>query len=1187
MDPWQAFLLYFTLETAKILYTEIAEPTVQGPIVDKLKACVAALRGKRKDKSLTPRAAETTIRKHLPDVAQKMDWTWLRTFDIQQDMAEVKDQTKANWHAIQSGIGQLSEVAGTLKRLESTTGVGQDAVRFLVGRVQESCDALAPAAAQFDDLREELQTCRARLLEPLPIRHTVIRALGRPDAADRLMRAFDLHPEKVYLNGLIERKELLQQAAPGANTLVTGIPGAGKTTLMHQIVMRDRAEAVVVVDKGFGSSDDHLRYLLVEDLPETFTLVYDNIQFSPEPFQKAVFELQQIFGGRMRLLCACRTADLDSDPMCGAAGFREALHLSSEVAVPELSAGEAAGVVSLCEMSWGITVEEQVREWLIKRGGRAYATPFYFISMLAPIRAKDDRTAGLVDILALPEPEDTSQHIVCIWSDYWGRLGDREHDLLRSIRIIRDMGMTPDTAMVGLVAEGVFGWVARDQRGATERLGSLLWLSRSGLGVFSCYDVQLEAVDLRPRDHDAFVKWAIDFSGAEEMRLRLLNQGGVMEYDRHFGAATAAERAHALNLAASLWERGATACVTEERARDRAGFLNNASSCYSDLAAAAEDVGERREWLKRAEDAIEKAIAIRTRLNLPADLASSLNNASNRYLDLAAAVEGAEERRGRLQQAVDAIEKAVDLYARLNLSANLAGSLNNASECYASLASAAEGVEERREWLGKAVDAIEKAVGLHERLNLPADLAMSLNNASDHYSDLAVEASGIAERGDWLRRAVEAIDRSVAIRTRLNLPSDLASSLNNASNRYLALAAMVESLEERRQWLRKGVDAIEKAVGMYRRLSLPADLASSLHNASACYSDLAASTEGLEERKAWVRKSVEAIESAVWIRTRVGLPVALAKSLAKACHCYLDVAALAGSARECRPSLDRAIDSVDRAVRIRRRLGQRADLAMSLRAAARARGAAARSCADKERARKLELEAARALDEAVTMLEQSGRNNWLLRAYREAVKVHEHLMDELPTSAARVQDYAARAAQLLRSTGQPEEAAHFEDLAGVVATTAAGGPICDLLHTSVEREPKPVAVDLPHDVEDLPARMPEIEQKLGSVTVRHSGQAGAGSPLLDWTPTETAKLIRGLALMHSSDLSSVVVCFPEARPYIPYPAEPAGIASALVDWAIRQQPRMLALVRKVALQIDKDLLRRAAEPGSTGGGPIE
>ena len=944
---WIVFLTEFLNQLGPLAHTVAVGAASSLPVTG-LQKLLAAARRKSGQDGLTREAIAEALHEHLPALADSIDTNLFAIRDLQDDAETL--------------IGQLDGVTTAIRRLESTAGMDQDIVKILASRVHEALDAFQSRLADNEEQLRRVQDIRLRFL---PARYTVVRDLDAPDAPGRLLRVLDLHPERVYLEGLVPRPNVLAQATPGANTLITGLPGAGKTTLIHQILLRDKPPAVVVAQEGFGSQPEDARWLICEDLPVESVLVYDNMQWHAKPFHDIATFLR-LQCGDLGLLCACRSGDL---PRVEGeiAGFVESLHITCQVAVPPLTKAEAAEVVRLCERSWGMHVEEPLREWLLNRGNQACSTPLYFVSLLAPVRGAADKTAHLADILALPpEARESPDALPAIWAAYFRRLDPNAKELLRSLRIVHDMEMTTDMPMVSLIVEGLYQRSDREQREARERLSDLLWISESE-GWYSCYDIQLEAIDIPPLDHKRLVEWVLAFDGDAGFWLSLLNQGGLMQSRRAFAAPTGPLRAEALSCAAELWEMGAHVCSGDGDEAHRATFVNSASNCYADLAQAAESAAERRSLLQKALDAIEDAIRIWRRLNLPADLPCSLNNASLLYADLAQAVGSVEERRDLLQKALDAIEEASGLCRRLNLPADLAMSLNNASTCYSDLAQAAESAEERRGLLQKAIEAIEKAVGLYRHLNLPADVAGSLTNASNRHVDLALAAESIEERRGLLQKALDAIEEASGLYRRLSLPADFALSLNNSSNVHAELAHATESVEERRALFQKALIAIEEAIRIRRRLSLPADLAMSLNNVSSRYSELAQAAGSVAARRGLLQKALDAIEEAIRIRRCLNLSADLATSLNNASSCYAEVAQAAESADERRRLLQKASDAIEEASELYRRLNLPADLAMSLNNASNRHADLAYAVESIEERRGLLQKALDAIEEAVDL----------------------------------------------------------------------------------------------------------------------------------------------------------------------------------------------------------------------------
>jgi tetratricopeptide (TPR) repeat protein len=314
-----------------------------------------------------------------------------------------------------------------------------------------------------------------------------------------------------------------------------------------------------------------------------------------------------------------------------------------------------------------------------------------------------------------------------------------------------------------------------------------------------------------------------------------------------------------------------------------ASSLNNVSLLYSDMARLETTREGRGEWLRKAVEAVEEAARITRELSVQSELASSLKNLSNRYSALAE-LETTREGRGEwLRKAVEAVEEEARINREVGVQGELASSLNHVSLLYSDLAGLETTQEGRGEWLRKAVEAVEEAVRINHELGVQSELALSLNNISLLYSDLAGLETTRESRGEWLRKAVEAVQEAVRIRRELGVQGDLAKSLNNVSNRYSALAGLETTRQGRGEWLRKAMEAVEEAVRINRELGVQGELALLLNNVSLQYVDLAGVETTRELRGEWLRKAVETVEEAVSIYRELGVPGDLAISLRTSC----------------------------------------------------------------------------------------------------------------------------------------------------------------------------------------------------------------------------------------------------------------------------------------------------------------
>ncbi len=464
---------------------------------------------------------------------------------------------------------------------------------------------------------------------------------------------------------------------------------------------------------------------------------------------------------------------------------------------------------------------------------------------------------------------------------------------------------------------------------------------------------------------------------------------------------------------------------------DLASSLNNVSSVYSDLAGLETTREGRGAWLRKAVEAVEEAVLIDRELGVRGDLAMSLNNVSNRYSDLAG-LETTREGRGEwLRKAVDAVEESVRIRREQSVQGDLAISLNNVSIHYSGLAGLETTREGQGEWLRKSVDAVEEAVRICRELGVWGDVAISLSNVLIRYSDLAGLETTRESRGEWLRKAVDAVEESVRIHWELGVQGDLASSLNSVSNHYSDLAGLETTQEGRGEWLRKALEAVEEAVRIRRELGVQGNLAMSLNNVSNRYSDLAGLEKTQEGRGQWLRKAVEAVEEAVRIYRELGVQGDLAGSLNNVSNRYSTLAELE-TARECRGEwLRKAVEAVEEAVRMYRELGVQGNLATSLGANSQIRRNMAEN-ADDPHAALEDLRASRsAIGEAVELFRESGNTPYLLLALREVV-ISDLLLVQAgyEVDATAVRSACATGLELARSMQDEAKVAFFGHVLG-------------------------------------------------------------------------------------------------------------------------------------------------------------
>ncbi|MBN1323337.1 MAG: hypothetical protein JW986_04965, partial [Methanotrichaceae archaeon] len=168
-----------------------------------------------------------------------------------------------------------------------------------------------------------------------------------------------------------------------------------------------------------------------------------------------------------------------------------------------------------------------------------------------------------------------------------------------------------------------------------------------------------------------------------------------------------------------------------------------------------------------------------------------------------------------------------------------------------------------------AISYIEEAIKIRRELGMMADVAMSLNNASLRYSDLAGLETSREGRQRLLEMAIAYIEEAITIYRGLGLMANVATSLNNASLRYSDLAGLETSREGRQRLLEKAIAYIEEAIKIRRDLGMMANVATSLGAANRCYMAMAMELE-VPERAALVNQALEYIEEAVPIFRELG-----------------------------------------------------------------------------------------------------------------------------------------------------------------------------------------------------------------------------------------------------------------------------------------------------------------------------
>jgi len=732
---------------------------------------------------------------------------------------------------------------------------------------------------------------------------------------DGIRDALYIHP--TIIEGYIERPET-EGLTTHQNIRILGTPGIGKTTAIYKIIERSNPELVVIITDAFTETD--VNRLLREDLADNFLLVWDDFHVRPTLFMDTIYKLRNKFDN-FYTLCAARSTEIekinDEIPLA----FWDKVNLTEVITLKELERDQNIELIRLCCNEFNIEASDEVVLSLAAKNEHSAGTPLYIVSVLIKFR---DGKIRVGDIENLPGD------VVTLWKDiYFPGLSGDEKAVLYCLKLLKLVHTSAFKEIVRGMWENIFEKRKADLFTAIESLKRKIWLKEAE-NTYSSFDVQLEAVKIGKEwfeDFETFVR-----SNELEQKYQSLLLFNLSYYysEKIKESKTKKELSDNLEKAIKYIEEAIGIYRELGLKAEAAGSLNNASNFYSDLAGLEETKEGRKEKLDKAIKYIEEAIGIYKELGLKAEVAGSLNNASNRHSDLAGLEETKEGRKEKLDKAIKYIEEAIGIRRELGLKADVAMSLNNASNRYSDLVGLEDTKEGRKEKLDKAIKYIEEAIGIRRELGLKAYVASSLNNASRFYSGLAGLEETKEGRKEKLDKAIKYIEEAIGIRRELGLKADVATSLNNASNSYSDLAGLEETKEGRKEKLDKAVEYIEEAIGIRRELGLKADVAMSLNNASNFYSDLAGLEEMKEARKEKLDKAVEYIEEAIGIYEELGLKADVAMSLNNASNSYSDLAGLEETKEGRKEKLDKAIKYIEEAIGIYRELGLKADVATSL-----------------------------------------------------------------------------------------------------------------------------------------------------------------------------------------------------------------------------------------------------------------
>jgi tetratricopeptide (TPR) repeat protein len=599
---------------------------------------------------------------------------------------------------------------------------------------------------------------------------------------ESLIDALDLSPVHP---GFIRRPEL-DAISTMKGILVLGKKGSGKSRALIHLIRREIPTVIIL--KGFMEGDVGRLLQRTEILKRRnrgpYQIIWDDIQGKPDLFADVVEKLRERKDD-IGILCACRSEHFDEIENQLGESFWRRERITRRVVLHDFNENQSLEITDAVKDALSLEMDEAARISFAEHVLKGDGGPLFAVSIGQLIMQNTGKKIKAADIKGLPE------ELLDTWKSLYKNLSDKPHmqSLLHVMRFLYDIRCPQDERICKLLYVQVLGLRTEEYRQSVQALQGL-WMKREG-SMLSSHDVSMESI---PEDIDRFqemVSFALSEEKQDDFSMGILSRCLSAFFQNMIPyASQKAEIEYLSRLSADL---GAKAIERFRRVHN-VGQLADAqviSSSAMTYSIALETTRESRaEKLQKAIEYIEEAIKIYRDLGLQADVAMSLNNASSFYSDLAGLETTRESRAEKLQKAIEYIEEAIKIRRDLGLQADVAMSLNNASNRYSDLAGLETTRESRAEKLQKAIEYIEEAIKIRRDLGLLADVAMSLGTASICFRNMS-EAAEIQEiRLELMKKALEYIEEALDRFQKLGLAKYEVRALTNAVITHIALGEL-------------------------------------------------------------------------------------------------------------------------------------------------------------------------------------------------------------------------------------------------------------------------------------------------------------------------------------------------------------------------------------------------------------
>jgi len=444
-----------------------------------------------------------------------------------------------------------------------------------------------------------------------------------------------LHMPAMRVRRFVERPELTAVLDATEGLLVVGRPGSGKSHALIKLALAQPDWSVAVVDRHFRADDLSRLMAQLRRLPGRYQLLWDDVHEKPALFADAVQRLWQR-GDDVRVLAAYRqqyapgVRECITPELCRRVGIR-----ARPLRLLPFDRAQAARMAQTVAESVDLSLDPAACEAFARHIWRGDGGPLFALStgLLLQEGTRQGEPIRAAHVEQLPED------LLAVWRYLYERLASRPDGLalqafLDLLGFLHRINCPLDARLVELLYVEVLGHSAGTFDAVARLLEQEGWLRAEE--DFVAHDLTLEAVPQSERLFSRILRFASRGAQGEQLPLGLL-RGSLSNF--YAGQVPTARTGAARREAALRAMRWAERAIEDFRIAGYTPYLamslNNASNRYSDLAGLEETRAGRVALLERAVAAIEEAVGVFRALGIARYLIVALVNALRHHMSLA------------------------------------------------------------------------------------------------------------------------------------------------------------------------------------------------------------------------------------------------------------------------------------------------------------------------------------------------------------------------------------------------------------------------------------------------------------------------------------------------------------------------------------------------------------------------